>query len=148
MNDDVTRILSAIEGGDPHAAAGLLPLVYEELRKLAAQRVAAELPGQTLQATALVHEAYLRLVGDDDAGGQKFSGPKELVAVLKTKEAEFRRCLVEKLLTYALGRGLEYFDKCAVEDICNELARNDNRFVTMVIAIAHSDPFQMRRGRP
>jgi RNA polymerase sigma factor (TIGR02999 family) len=61
---DVTRILSAIEQGDPHAADQLLPLVYDELRKLAAQRLAQEKPGQTLQATALVHEAYLRLVGD------------------------------------------------------------------------------------
>ena len=59
---DVTRILSAIEQGDPGAAEQLLPLVYEELRKLAAARVAQEKPGQTLQATALVHEAYLRLV--------------------------------------------------------------------------------------
>jgi RNA polymerase sigma factor (TIGR02999 family) len=59
---DVTRILSAIEQGDPHAADELLPLVYDELRKLAAQRLAQEKPGQTLQATALVHEAYLRLV--------------------------------------------------------------------------------------
>jgi RNA polymerase sigma factor (TIGR02999 family) len=59
---EVTRILSAIEQGDPHAAEQLLPLVYDELRKLAAQRLAQEKPGQTLQATALVHEAYLRLV--------------------------------------------------------------------------------------
>jgi RNA polymerase sigma factor (TIGR02999 family) len=59
---DVTRILSAIEQGDPHAAAQLLPLVYTELRKLAAQKLAREQPGQTLEATALVHEAYLRLV--------------------------------------------------------------------------------------
>jgi RNA polymerase sigma factor (TIGR02999 family) len=59
---DVTRILSAIEQGDPHAAAQLLPLVYDELRQLAAQRLAREKSGQTLQATALVHEAYLRLV--------------------------------------------------------------------------------------
>jgi RNA polymerase sigma factor (TIGR02999 family) len=59
---EVTRILSAIEHGDPHAAEQLLPLVYDELRKLAAQRMAQEAPGQTLQATALVHEAYLRLV--------------------------------------------------------------------------------------
>jgi RNA polymerase sigma factor (TIGR02999 family) len=59
---DVTRILSAIEQGDPSAAGELLPLVYEELRKLAAQKLAQEKPGQTLQATALVHEAYLRLV--------------------------------------------------------------------------------------
>jgi RNA polymerase sigma factor (TIGR02999 family) len=60
---DVTRILSAIDGGDPHAGEQLLPLVYDELRKLAAQKLAQEKPGQTLQATALVHEAYLRLVG-------------------------------------------------------------------------------------
>ena len=61
--NEVTRILSAIEQGDPQAAEQLLPLVYDELRKLAAQRLAQEKPGQTLQATALVHEAYLRLVG-------------------------------------------------------------------------------------
>ena len=60
--DEVTRILSAIERGDDQAAEQLLPLVYEELRKLAAQKLAHEKPGQTLQATALVHEAYLGLV--------------------------------------------------------------------------------------
>src|SRR6266404_6140226 len=64
---DVTRILSAIEEGDPRAAAQLLPLVYDELRQLAAQRMAQEKPGQTLQATALVHEAYLRLVDAERA---------------------------------------------------------------------------------
>jgi RNA polymerase sigma factor (TIGR02999 family) len=64
---DVTQILSAIEQGDPHAAEQLLPLVYNELRKLAAQRLAQEKPGQTLEATALVHEAYLRLVDVEKA---------------------------------------------------------------------------------
>jgi RNA polymerase sigma factor (TIGR02999 family) len=64
---DVTRILSEVEQGDSHAAEQLLPLVYEELRKLAAQRLAQEAPGQTLQATALVHEAYLRLVDVEQA---------------------------------------------------------------------------------
>ena len=64
---DVTRILSAIEQGDSTAAAQLLPLVYAELRKLAAQKLAKEKPGQTLEATALVHEAYLRLVDTDKA---------------------------------------------------------------------------------
>jgi len=63
---DVTRILSAIGRGDSHAAEELLPLVYNELRQLAALRLAQEVPGQTLQPTALVHEAYLRLVGEDD----------------------------------------------------------------------------------
>ncbi len=62
---DVTQILSRIESGDPTAAAQLLPLVYDELRKLATQRLAREKPGQTLQATALVHEAYLRLVASE-----------------------------------------------------------------------------------
>jgi RNA polymerase sigma factor (TIGR02999 family) len=64
---DVTRILSAIEQGDQHAAEQLLPLVYDELRQLAALKMAQEQPGQTLQATALVHEAYLRLVDGDRA---------------------------------------------------------------------------------
>ena len=62
---DVTRILNAIERGDAKATDELLPLVYEELRLLAAQKLSHEAPGQTLQATALVHEAYLRLVGED-----------------------------------------------------------------------------------
>jgi len=61
---DVTRILSAIDAGDPHAADQLMPLVYDELRQLAAAQLACEKPGQTLDATALVHEAYMRLVGD------------------------------------------------------------------------------------
>ena len=64
---DVTRILSAMEQGDPHATAQLLPLVYDELRRLAAQKLAQEKPGQTLDATALVHEAYLRLVDVEQA---------------------------------------------------------------------------------
>src|SRR4051812_29331182 len=79
---DVTRILSAIEHGDPEAAGRLLPLVYDELRKIAAQKLAHEKAGQTLQATALVHEAYLRLVGSEPAGdwdsrGQFFAAATE-----------------------------------------------------------------------
>ena len=65
---DITRILAQIDQGDPEAAEQLLPLVYDELRKLAALRLAHEKPGQTLQATALVHEAYLRLVGSKESG--------------------------------------------------------------------------------
>ncbi len=68
---DVTRILSAIQQGDPHAAEQLLPLVYDELRRLAAQKLAQEKPGQTLDATALVHEAYLRLVGDQQFANRR-----------------------------------------------------------------------------
>ncbi len=66
---DVTRILSATAGGDPHAAEQLLPLVYDELRRLTARRLAQEKPGQTLEPTALVHEAYLRLVGTHKTQG-------------------------------------------------------------------------------
>jgi len=65
--NDVTRLLSAIEQGDPRASEELLPIVYRELRRLAGQRLAREKPGQTLEATALVHEAYVRLVEGDDA---------------------------------------------------------------------------------
>jgi len=64
---DVTGLLAAIEQGDPSAAEQLLPLIYHELRQLAAQKLAHEQPGQTLQPTALVHEAYLRLLGDGEA---------------------------------------------------------------------------------
>src|SRR5512145_3210665 len=71
---DVTRILSQIESGDPSAAEQLLPLVYDELRKLAAARLAQEKPGQTLQATALVHEAYVRLVSGDRKQGWNSQG--------------------------------------------------------------------------
>jgi len=87
---DVTRILSAIEAGDPHAADQLLPLVYEELRKLAAQRLAREKPGQTLQATALVHEAYLRLV--DVEQSEHWSGRGHFFAAAAES---MRRILVE-----------------------------------------------------
>jgi RNA polymerase sigma factor (TIGR02999 family) len=87
---DVTHILSAIEHGDPKAAEQLLPLVYEELRKLAAQKLAQEKPGQTLQATALVHEAYLRLVDADNA--QSWNGRGHFFAA--AAEA-MRRILIE-----------------------------------------------------
>jgi len=87
---EVTRILSAIEQGDPQAADQLLPLVYDELRKLAAQKMAQEAPGQTLQATALVHEAYVRLVNVEkvqhwDSRGHFFAAAAEAM----------RRILVE-----------------------------------------------------
>ena len=88
---DVTRILSAIEQGDPRAAEQLLPLVYDELRKLAAQRMAQEKPGQTLEATALVHEAYLRLV-DTDAALQWNSRGHFFAAAAEA----MRRILVER----------------------------------------------------
>jgi len=85
---EITEVLSAIEAGDPQAAAQLLPLVYDELRRLAAQKMAHEQPGQTLDATALVHEAYLRLVGD-----QQFANRRHFFAA--AAEA-MRRVLVER----------------------------------------------------
>jgi RNA polymerase sigma factor (TIGR02999 family) len=93
---EVTRILSAIEQGDPHAAAQLLPLIYDELRRLAAQKLAQEKPGQTLQATALVHEAYLRLVSSGDApapGEQRWDGRGHFFAA--AAEA-MRRILIDR----------------------------------------------------
>jgi DNA-directed RNA polymerase specialized sigma24 family protein len=98
--DEVSRILSAIEQGDPQAAEQLLPLVYDELRKLAAAKLARETPGQTLQATALVHEAYLRLVGVEQA--QHWNGRGHFFAA--AAEA-MRRILVENVRRkQALGR--------------------------------------------
>jgi RNA polymerase sigma factor (TIGR02999 family) len=94
---EVTRILSAIEQGDPHAAEQLLPLVYDELRKLAAQKLSQERPGQTLQATALVHEAYLRLVDVEkaqhwDSRGHFFAAAAEAMRRVLIDGARRRRC--------------------------------------------------------
>jgi RNA polymerase sigma factor (TIGR02999 family) len=95
---EVTRILSAIEQGDPRAAEQLLPLVYHQLRELAAQRLAKEKPGQTLQATALVHEAYLRLVGTDpdqpwDSRGHFFAAAAEAMRRILIDRARDRKRL-------------------------------------------------------
>ncbi|HEY7158316.1 MAG TPA: sigma-70 family RNA polymerase sigma factor [Gemmataceae bacterium] len=94
---EVTRILSAIEQGDPHAAEQLLPLVYDELRQLATQKLAHQMPGQTLQPTALVHEAYLRLVGDPkgadwDSRGHFFAAAAEAMRRILVESARRKRC--------------------------------------------------------
>jgi RNA polymerase sigma factor (TIGR02999 family) len=93
---DVTHILSAIEQGDPRAAEQLLPLVYSELRRLAAQKLAQEKPGQTLQATALVHDAYLRLVGKGDeqpwnSRGHFFAAAAEAMRRILVENARRKR---------------------------------------------------------
>jgi RNA polymerase sigma factor (TIGR02999 family) len=105
---DVTRILSAIEQGDQQAAEQLLPLVYEELRQLAAQKLAQEKPGQTLQATALVHEAYLRLVDVPhaqhwDGRGHFFAAAAEAMRRILVESARRRDALKR-------GGGLERID--------------------------------------
>jgi RNA polymerase sigma factor (TIGR02999 family) len=92
----VTHLLSAVENGDPHAADQLLPLVYEDLRRLAAHRLAHEAPGQTLQPTALVHEAYLRLLGDDaeahwDSRGHFFAACAEAMRRILVENARRKR---------------------------------------------------------
>ena len=96
--NEVTRILSAIEEGDTHAAAQLLPLVYDEMRKLAAQKLAQEKPGQTLQATALVHEAYLRLVDVErephwDSRGHLFAAAAEAMRRILVEQARAKRLI-------------------------------------------------------
>ncbi len=78
--------------------------------------------------------------------GRSFSGPQELLTVLKASRGEFCRCLTEKMLTYALGRGLEYYDKCVVDSICEAMAKNDYKFSTLFLEIAKSDPFRQRRN--
>ena len=94
--NEVTRVLHQIEQGEPHAAGELLPLVYDELRRLATRRLAQERPGQTLQATALVHEAYLRLVGHDpdrhwDHRGHFFAAAAEAMRRILVERARRKR---------------------------------------------------------
>jgi RNA polymerase sigma factor (TIGR02999 family) len=94
--NEVTRVLSAIEGGDPHAAEELLPLVYDELRRLATQKLAQQKPGQTLEATALVHEAYLRLVDVEkaqhwDSRGHFFAAAAEAMRRILVENARRKR---------------------------------------------------------
>jgi len=79
-------------------------------------------------------------------GGQTFEGPIELINILKQRRSQFRRCLVEKMLTYALGRGLEYYDRCAVETITKNMEKDNNRFSRMVLEIVKSRPFRFRRA--
>jgi RNA polymerase sigma factor (TIGR02999 family) len=104
---DVTRILNAIEQGDARATDELLPLVYEELRLLAAQKLSHEPPGQTLQATALVHEAYLRLVGDESRSwenrGHFFAAAAEAMRRILVENARRKR-------TIRCGGGLQRLD--------------------------------------
>ncbi len=108
---DVTRVIAAIQRGDPKAAEELLPLVYEELRKLAAVRMSNEAAGQTLQPTALVHEAWLRLVGDGD---QKWDNKGHFFAA--AAEA-MRRILIENARRkHALKRGV-HLERVNLEDV-------------------------------
>jgi RNA polymerase sigma factor (TIGR02999 family) len=141
---DVTRILSAIEQGAPHAAEQLLPLVYDELRKLAAQRLAQEKPGQTLDATALVHEAYLRLVDVEKA--QEWNSRGHFFAA--AAEA-MRRILVEQArrkLRHKHGGGRERAELneallihhapdeqlLAIHDALDQLAKEDSQAAELV----------------
>jgi RNA polymerase sigma factor (TIGR02999 family) len=131
----VTRILSAIEGGDPHATEQLLPLVYQELRRLAAQKLAQEKPGQTLEATALVHEAYLRLVDVEQAGhwdsrGHFFAAAAEAMRRILVERARRKRRLKHgggfhriSLADHpALGR---QDDLLALDEALTQLTRED-----------------------
>jgi RNA polymerase sigma factor (TIGR02999 family) len=111
--DPITQVLDAIEHGDPNAAEQLLPLVYDELRKLAAQKLAGEKPGQTLQATALVHEAYLRLVGADpkqpwDSRGHFFAAAAEAMRRILLNRARDKQRLKR-------GGGRKRFDLDQIE---------------------------------
>jgi RNA polymerase sigma factor (TIGR02999 family) len=115
LNGNVTQILNAAEGGDPEASARLLPLVYQELRRLAAQKLAHESPGHTLQATALVHEAYVRLVGAGSADFPRWDGRRHFFAA--AAEA-MRRILVESARrkgSQKRGGGMERKDVDAIE---------------------------------
>jgi RNA polymerase sigma factor (TIGR02999 family) len=141
---DVTRILAQIESGDPSAAEQLLPLVYDELRKLAAARLAQEKPGQTLQATALVHEAYLRLVGAEqgqawDSRGHFFAAAAEAMRRLLVENARRKQSLKrgEGLVRQPLNEleiaGPESrYDVLALSDALDLLAEADAQAAELV----------------
>lgn len=134
---EVTQILSAIERGDPSAASQLLPLVYDELRQLAAEKMAQENPGQTLQATALVHEAYLRLVGSGDAQswnsrGHFFAAAAEAMRRILIEQARRKGCRKRggrlrrlDLAQVSLGDETAAGDLLALDDALAELERHD-----------------------
>ena len=141
---EVTQILCAIEAGDPRAAADLLPIVYDELRKLAAARLADEKPGQTLQPTALVHEAYLRLVGDGqprdwNGRGHFFAAAAEamrriLIDAARRKKADkagagWQR---QELLDAELAVDSTGDDLFAVDEALNRLAATHPRAAQLV----------------
>jgi RNA polymerase sigma factor (TIGR02999 family) len=135
--NDVTRILSAIEQGESQAAGQLLPLVYDELRKLAAHGLSQEKPGQTLQATALVHEAYLRLVGDERAGnwdsrGHFFAAAAEAMRRILVENARRKKRVkhgggLERVDVEiaSLPTRLDSDDLIALDDALEELGRHD-----------------------
>jgi len=141
---EVTRILAAIEQGDPHAAEQLLPLIYEELRKLAAQKLAQEKPGQTLQATALVHEAYLRLVDNDqaqrwDSRGHFFAAAAEAMRRILIDNARSKRRLkrggVHKRLDLDDAELISLAapdELLIIDDAIAKLAREDPRAAQLV----------------
>src|SRR5262245_30548482 len=125
---EVTRILSAIEGGDPRAAAQLLPLVYDELRRLAARKLAQETPGQTLQATALVHEAYLRLVGAEagqawDSRGHFFAAAAEAMRRILIDQAREKQS--QRRGDGQMRLPLEHLEVATPETPLDVLALND-----------------------
>jgi len=140
---EVTRILSAIEQGDAKAADALLPLVYDELRRLAAQRLSQEKPGQTLQATALVHEAYLRLVGPEDqkwdSRGHFFAAAAEAMRRILIENA--RRKKSQKhgggrqrldLFTADLPAGRPGEDLVALDEVLTKLATTHPQHAKLV----------------
>jgi RNA polymerase sigma factor (TIGR02999 family) len=129
----VTQILTSIERGDPHAADQLLPLVYDELRKLAAARIAQESPGQTLQATALVHEAYLRLVGSPD-NSQSWNSRGHFFAA--AAEA-MRRILVDRARRHQVHRRAVRSGRVTIHDADAVAPENPADLVALDEALSH-----------
>jgi RNA polymerase sigma factor (TIGR02999 family) len=142
--NEVTRILSAIEQGDPHAAEQLLPLVYDELRRLAAQKLAQEKPGQTLEATGLVHEAYLRLVDVGkiqhwDSRGHFFAAAAEAMRRILVERARHKKSVkaggglqrVELTDVEAPADG-SFDDLLALHEALEKLEKQDKRKAELV----------------
>ena len=141
---EVTRILSAIDQGDPKAAEQLLPLIYDELRKLAAHKLAQEKPGQTLQATALVHEAYLRLVDTENdqhwnSRGHFFTAAAEAMRRILVEQARHKKSAKGggqlqrvELHDEQLAAPSRNVDLIALDEALDKLANHDSRKAELV----------------
>jgi RNA polymerase sigma factor (TIGR02999 family) len=142
--NDITRILTAVEAGDPQAAGQLLPLVYGELRRLAAQKMARETSGQTLEATALVHEAYLRLVDTEtvqhwNSRGHFFAAAAEAMRRILVEQARHKRSLKaggefrrQDLSDIQPAVGGPDLDLLALNEALDNLAKHDPRQAELV----------------
>jgi hypothetical protein len=163
-------VLEQLLGAPPPPPPPNVPLLKEDQKVLTAATLRQQMEQHRAKPSCAVCHSKLDPLGfglenfdavgawrdKDDGGpidssgtlpsGESFRGPRELKGILKARAPEFTRCMAEKMLTFALGRGLEEYDRCAVDQIVKTVAANHHRFASLVLAIVKSDPFHKRRS--